>query len=92
MALAKVLARGQITIPREIRERVSLAPGNLVRIEPVGVGKFLVEVIPTLTLDEILERYHSDQTVDLPRLLVEGEAQAAEEIIRKVSEQANQGE
>jgi len=84
MALAKVLARGQITIPREVRERVHLAPGDLVRIEAVGAGKFLVEVVPTLTLDEIFERYHSNEPVDLARLRAEGEAAAAAEVIAKM--------
>ncbi len=86
MALAQVLARGQITIPREVREQIHLAPGDLVRIEAVGAGKLLVEIVPTLTLEEILKRYHCDEPVDLARLRAEGEVVAAAEVIAKMGE------
>ena len=86
MALAKILARGQITIPREIREQVHLAPGDLVRIEPTGAGRFVVEVVPTLTLDEILRRFHSDEPVDMVKLRAAGEAEAADEVLSRIGE------
>jgi AbrB family looped-hinge helix DNA binding protein len=89
MAIAKVLARGQITIPREVRDKVKLEPGDLVRIEPIGEHQFLVEVIPTLTLEEILEKFHSDEPVDWERLRAEGEEDAAKEMIARL-QQADQ--
>ena len=93
VALAKVLARGQITIPRDVREKVHLAPGDLVRIEPIGVGKFVVEVIPTLSLDEILSRYQSNASeVDIARLRADAEAEAADEVIGKLSKSADERE
>jgi AbrB family looped-hinge helix DNA binding protein len=85
VAITKVLARGQITIPREIREKVHLDPGDLVRIEPIGADRFVVEVIPTLTVDEILARFHSDEPVDLERLREEGEEEAATEVIERMN-------
>jgi len=92
MAIAKVLARGQITIPRQIREKVHLGPGDLVRIEPMGVNRFVVEVIPTLTLAEILARFHSDEPVDLVQLREEGEEEAATEVIARITQQEGKGE
>jgi AbrB family looped-hinge helix DNA binding protein len=92
MAIAKVLARGQITIPRDIREKVQMDPGDMVRIEPIGLHRFVVEVIPTLSLEEILARYHSDEPVDMARLRAEGEEQAANEIIARMNQQASEHE
>jgi AbrB family looped-hinge helix DNA binding protein len=92
MVLAKVLARGQITIPREVRDKVHLGPGDLVRIEPIGLNRFIVEVIPTLTLAEILERFHSDEPVDVVRLREEGEEVAAREGIATMNQQASERE
>ena len=89
MALAKVLARGQITIPRDVREKVHLGPGDLVRIEPIGSNRFVVEVIPTLTLAEILMRFHSDEPVDMVRLREEGEKEAAREAIVRMNHRAS---
>ena len=92
MAIAKVLARGQITIPRGIREKVHLDPGDLVRIEPIGSNRFIVEVIPTLTLPEILARYHSDEPVDMARLREDGEEDAANEVIARINRPVDEGE
>lgn len=92
MAIAKVLARGQITIPREIREKVHVEPGDLVRIEALGLNRFVVEVIPTLTLEEILERFHSDEPVDMERLRAEGEEDAAREVIAAMNLPAGERE
>jgi AbrB family looped-hinge helix DNA binding protein len=92
VALTKVLARGQITIPREVREKVHLGPGDLVRIETIGLNRFVVEVIPTLTLAEILVRFHSDEPVDMIRLREEGENDAAREVIAKMNQPANERE
>jgi AbrB family looped-hinge helix DNA binding protein len=85
VAIAKVLARGQITIPRDVRAKVHLEPGDLVRIEPIGANRFVVEIVPTLSLDEILERYHSDEPVDLARLRSEGEQDAADEVMARMN-------
>jgi len=92
VALAKVLASGQITIPREIREKVHLRPGALVRIEPIGLNRFVVEIIPTFTLAEILERFHSAEPVDMGRLREEGEEDAAREVISTMNQPANERE
>jgi AbrB family looped-hinge helix DNA binding protein len=86
MAIAKVLAKGQITIPRGIREKVQMSPGDLVRIESIGEHQFIVEVLPTLTLEEMLARFHSDEPVDLDRLRREGEEEAADQVIARLSQ------
>ena len=92
MALAKVLARGQITIPREVREKVHLGPGDLVRIDAIGPNRFVVEVIHTFSLAEILERFHSDEPVDMVQLREEGEQDAARELIAKIDQPAHERE
>jgi hypothetical protein len=63
-----------------------------VRIEPIGSNRFVVEVIPTLTLPEILARYHSDKPVDMARLREEGEEDAANEVIARMNQSVEERE
>jgi AbrB family looped-hinge helix DNA binding protein len=75
MVLARVLPRGQITIPQEIREAVHLGPGDTVQMKVTGPDTIQITVLPRLTLDEWLARYQlcepSEITVDEARRLGE---------------------
>jgi bifunctional DNA-binding transcriptional regulator/antitoxin component of YhaV-PrlF toxin-antitoxin module len=67
MALAKVLARGQITLAREVRRSAGIRPGDLVTCSVSGPGRVELHVLPRLTLAEALERYHIDEPIDWDR-------------------------
>jgi len=46
MALVKVQARGQVTLPSKFREALGIEPGHVLMLQQAGERRFLVEVIP----------------------------------------------
>ncbi len=62
--MGKVLARGQITLPREIRKAAQIRPGDTVSIRAIAQGKVEVEVLTRLTLQDLLELYPIESPVD----------------------------
>ena len=82
MALAKVLSRGQVTLPREVRQEAQIKPGDTVNVYVVGLGQLRVEVVPRMDPETFFETYRIDVPIDLDALRKEWEAAAAEEVIR----------
>ena len=64
MQLAKVLARGQVTVPRTIRKAAGLKSGDIVAFEVTGPGRVELRALPRLTLAEALARYRIEGPVD----------------------------
>lgn len=52
MALARVGARGQVTIPVRFRKALGIEAGCTLVLQQVGNRKFMVEVIPLRTIDD----------------------------------------
>jgi AbrB family looped-hinge helix DNA binding protein len=46
MARTKVTAKYQVTIPREVREKVEVRPGEVVSIEALSGNEILLKVYP----------------------------------------------
>lgn len=86
MQTAKVLTRGQITLPRSIRRAAGLTPGDTLTLEVTGPGTIELKVLPRLTLAEALERYRADGPVDLTALRKEWEEAAAQEVLRELDQ------
>lgn len=63
-ALSKVQARGQVTLPRSIRQATGVKAGDVVLFQSVGPGTVQLKVLPRLTLAEALERYQVKGPVD----------------------------
>ena len=63
MALAKVLGRGQITLPREVRRLAGIKPGDSLEVEMVGPGRVQCIVLPGLSPRELRDRYPIDIAV-----------------------------
>lgn len=82
MILAKVLARRHLTIPREIRERVHLSPGDTVQVDVDEAGVTHLRRLRTLTFQEMFERNLVDVPVHWPSLVKEAEQKEADEILR----------
>lgn len=58
MGLSKVQARGQVTLPTEVRRAAGVAPGDTVIIEAVGKGKVHITALGTHEpLDSVFGRY-----------------------------------
>jgi hypothetical protein len=86
VVFSKISVPGSITIPEEIRGKIILRSGDLARIELVGHARLIIDIISTLSLEEILARYHSDEPVDMARLRAEGEEDAANQAIATMSQ------
>ncbi len=85
-SLAKVLERGQITLPREIRRAAGIKPGDSVLIRATGPTTLEVKVLPQLTLEETFEMFQIDGPID-PDDLKEGwKDAAAEEVFSEGTE------
>lgn len=64
MGLGRVQARGQVTIPAEVREALGIQPGDvlLFEVRGPGVGQFRV-FRTTRSLDEFFDAYRVDGPV-----------------------------
>jgi len=82
--VSKVQARGQITLPKEIREAIDCKPGDTVIIQPKGKHCAEIQVIPRMTFDEMLEKWHIETDMDWHRMRDEAEAAQADEYMRKL--------
>ena len=70
MNIARIQARGQVTIPQEIREACGAAPGADLLFIETGPDTFECRVLPARrTLAEVTARYAADGVApDLARL------------------------
>jgi bifunctional DNA-binding transcriptional regulator/antitoxin component of YhaV-PrlF toxin-antitoxin module len=75
------LARGQVTLPKEIRREAFVEPGDTVMFRVTGPGTVKVKVLPRLTLREALEHYQIEGTVDLEADRAQWQEKAAGEVI-----------
>ena len=84
MALAKVLGRGQVTLPRAVRGAAGVRPGDTVLVRVTGPGTITLEVLPRTTLAESLARYAVAEPVDVDRLREIAAAEQAEEALAEL--------
>ena len=64
MALAKVLARGQVTLPREIRRLAGIKPRDSLNVEVLGPGRLQVTALPKLSPRQLRDRYPIEGPID----------------------------
>ncbi len=81
MATAKVLARGQVTLPRQARAGAGIKPGDTVSVEVLGPGCVRLIVLPRLTPRELRERYPITDPVDISADRAAWQAEAAADAI-----------
>ncbi len=81
LGLGKVLARGQVTLPRDVRRAADIRPGDTVSFR-VNNGVVEIRVLPRLTLEEALKRYRIEGPIDIAAMQEEAEAAEADEVIR----------
>ena len=79
MNVARVQARGQVTVPQEIREACGVAPGTDLLFAKTGPGRFECRVLPArATLVGITKHYAMDgDAPDIARLREEMGAEFA---------------
>lgn len=83
MALGKVLARGQVTLPRAIRRAADLKPGDCVTFRVTAEGTVEIRALPKLTLREALERYRIEEPIDWERYEADWQDEAVKDILGK---------
>ena len=82
MVLAKVLARGQLTIPQEIRQKANLSPGDLVQVDVDETGVIHLRRLSNVTFEEMFERDLIETTVDWPTIVEVAERAEADRVLR----------
>ena len=81
VTLGKILARGQVTLPRAIRRAAGLKPGEAVMFRATAPGKVEITVLPRLRLAEALERYRIEGPIDDAADRAEWQAIAASDVL-----------
>ena len=70
MARTKVTAKYQITIPREVREKVEVRPGEVVSVEALSGNEILLRVYPRKAdpLSVLIGRKHDHPGISVEEL------------------------
>jgi AbrB family looped-hinge helix DNA binding protein len=82
---ATLQPRGQITLPKRVREAVNMKPGDKVQFSVTDPETIVLKVFRRMTLAEMIERYGSKEPYDPVRMREEWEAEAAEEVIQSLA-------
>ena len=81
LTLGTVQARGQVTLPKEVRRAAGVRPGDSVAMRVLGPGLVELRVLPTLTLEDLFERYKIAGPIDETRDRAAWQEAAAREVI-----------
>jgi AbrB family looped-hinge helix DNA binding protein len=65
IVFARVQSRGQVTLPRDVRRRAGIDPGDTLLVLPDGPGRVRLEVVRHMPLEETFARWKIDGPVDL---------------------------
>jgi AbrB family looped-hinge helix DNA binding protein len=64
MALAKIHADGQVSLPADIQRAVGLEPGDVVSIDVTSHGTVEIRRVAPLALADALKRYRIEGPID----------------------------
>jgi AbrB family looped-hinge helix DNA binding protein len=82
MPLAKVQARGQVTLPRSVRRELGCKPGDTVAFQSAGHGAVEIRVLPRRSFAELLDRYRIPGEIDPSGDRAAWQAAAAQEVLK----------
>lgn len=82
MTVARVLGRGQVTLPRQIRRMAGINPGDTVNVEVVGPGRLQFTLLPKVSPRDLRQRYPIDAPIDEPRDREAWQATAVRDVLR----------
>jgi len=72
MGFGKVQARGQVTIPADVRQAAEIRAGDTLLFEVTGAGQLRVVVLPTHpSLDDLFDRYSLPEKFESDRVWAE---------------------
>jgi AbrB family looped-hinge helix DNA binding protein len=81
MQIARILGRGQVTVPRSIRQAADIKPGDVVAFEVTGPGRVELRTLPRLRFADLLARYRIEGPIDDERDREEWQDTAAKDVI-----------
>ncbi|NPV09717.1 MAG: AbrB/MazE/SpoVT family DNA-binding domain-containing protein [Anaerolineae bacterium] len=81
MAVVRVLSRGQVTLPRQVRREAGIEAGDALNVEVLGPGLVQFRVLPRLSPRELRERYLIEGPVDETADREAWQAAAAREVL-----------
>ena len=81
MTRSTLQQRGQVTIPKSVREAASMHPGDIVEIRADGPRRVVIEVIPVKPLEFFWDRFASSEPYDDDAVRTEWQMLAASEAI-----------
>ena len=81
MSVSKIQSRGQVTVPKEVRQKAGIEPGDVLTFEVTGPGEIRLRSLPRLRLAEALERYQIEMPVDDLADRVEWQRGAAKDVL-----------
>jgi bifunctional DNA-binding transcriptional regulator/antitoxin component of YhaV-PrlF toxin-antitoxin module len=86
MTIAKVRTRGQVTIPRNIREACGITSGATLTYILTGRGQFACRALPERrSLRDLIEQYSVDGVApDVETLIKEAEVEEAERYLDEI--------
>ena len=79
-ALGKVQSRGQVTLPRAVRQAAGVKPGDTVIVRATGPGTVEIRALPRMTVAEMVEKYRIEEPINWETYREELEDLAAEHI------------
>lgn len=83
-SIAKVQSRGQVTLPNRERKAIGLEPGDTVVVRQTGDQTLELKAIPRMTVQEMVERYGVDGSVNIEQIRAEAENDMAAEFLREL--------
>lgn len=84
--LTTVQSRNQITLPKEVRRASGIHAGDSVLVRSTGPGTAELMVIPRITFEESLKRFHSDERVDMEQMKRDLEDDIVADVLRTVKD------
>ena len=81
VSLATVQSRGQVTLPKETRDALSIQPGARIVFRPTGPHTAELEVLPEFDLEAFWERFSVDVPYDDAAVREAWQADVGDEIV-----------
>ncbi len=82
MGFGKVQARGQVTIPEEVRRAANIKAGDTLLFETQGEGRVEAVVVPThSSLDDLFDRFSMPGKFEAERVWAEVDRDIAEDLV-----------
>ncbi len=84
--ITRVQSRGQVTLPKQMREESQIAPGDLVRITLTDEGALKIAPAGIKPLEYYWEKFAIDGPVDIEAAIREAEEEEAQRVWDEMSE------